>query len=98
MNGTIQQIRGDGVMLALSPSGGLKVGGRPSAVQKWLPDIRSHKPDIVACLQSEFAKLQEEARAEAFEERAAIMEFDGGLSREEAERAALLDVGGAGNG
>jgi hypothetical protein len=94
MNDTIQQIRDDGVTLALSPSGDLKVGGRPSAVQRWLPDIRAHKPDIVACLQSEFAKLQEEA----FEERAAIMEFDGGLPREEAERAALLDVGGAGNG
>lgn len=32
--------------------------------------------------------LDAEAMREAFEERAAIMEFDGGLSREDAERAA----------
>lgn len=31
---------------------------------------------------------ESEALREAFEERAAIMEYDGGLSREEAERAA----------
>lgn len=33
-------------------------------------------------------KQQNEALREAFEERAAIMEFDGGLTREEAEREA----------
>lgn len=32
--------------------------------------------------------LQNEALREAYEERAAIMEYDGGLSREEAEREA----------
>lgn len=31
-------------------------------------------------------------RREAFEERAAIVEYDAGLPREEAERRALLDV------
>ena len=31
-------------------------------------------------------------QAEAFEERAAIMEFDGGLTRAEAEKLALQDV------
>jgi hypothetical protein len=31
---------------------------------------------------------QSDTLREAFEERAAIMEFDGGLSRDEAERAA----------
>ena len=30
--------------------------------------------------------------AELYEERAAIMEYDGGLSREEAERLARVDV------
>lgn len=33
-----------------------------------------------------------EAQREAFEERAAIMEFDGGMSREDAERAAWAIV------
>lgn len=36
----------------------------------------------------EDAARQEEAAREAFEERAAILEFDAGLSREEAERLA----------
>ena len=30
---------------------------------------------------------------ERFEERAAIMEFDGGMSREEAERQARIEMG-----
>jgi hypothetical protein len=39
------------------------------------------------------ARMQEaEAMREAFEERAAIIEFDGGLGRDEAERAALAIV------
>jgi|HubBroStandDraft_6_1064221.scaffolds.fasta_scaffold2823613_1 hypothetical protein len=33
--------------------------------------------------------LSPDAERDAFEERAAIMEFDGGLSREEAEREAI---------
>jgi hypothetical protein len=32
-----------------------------------------------------------------YEERAAIMEYDGGLSRDEAERLAAVDVLGAGS-
>lgn len=43
--------------------------------------IRTHKNDLHAYLSSE-------ANREAFEERAAIMEFDGGLSRLAAEAAA----------
>ena len=44
--------------------------------------------DVVADLVS---RLDESLR-EAFEERAAIREFDGGLSRDMAEALALLDV------
>ena len=44
--------------------------------------------DVVADLAS---RLDESLR-EAFEERAAIREFDGGLSRDLAEALALLDV------
>ena len=44
--------------------------------------------DVVADLVS---RLDESLR-EAFEERAAIREFDGGLSRDLAEALALLDV------
>lgn len=43
--------------------------------------IRSHKPALLVFLQAE-------ARHEAFEERAAILEFDGGLTRADAEATA----------
>jgi len=36
----------------------------------------------------------DQAQREAYEERAAIMEFDGGLSREDAEYLAMQDVVG----
>ena len=36
--------------------------------------------------------LESEMPSEAFEERAAIMEYDGGMSREDAERAAWKSV------
>ena len=45
--------------------------------------LRDCKPEVLALLAAE-----READAEAFEERAAIMEFDGGLPRAEAEVAA----------
>ena len=45
--------------------------------------LRASKPEVLALLAAE-----READAEAFEERAAIMEFDGGLPRADAEAAA----------
>lgn len=41
-----------------------------------------------------YAEWTEEARRDLYEERAAIMEFDGGLRREEAEAAAWREVFG----
>ena len=78
----IKQAQADGVKLALSPSGSIKAVGNGEAVNRWLPVIRERK-----------AELLDELRAamiarEAFEERAGIMEFDGGLTRTEAEHAA----------
>ena len=49
--------------------------------------IREHKAELLALL---------EAKREAFEERAAIMEFDGGMTRKDAESAAAevpADIG-----
>ena len=48
-----------------------------------LNQVRSVKPDLLALL---------DAEAELFEERAAVREFDGGLSRPVAERLARRDV------
>ena len=48
-----------------------------------LNQVRSVKPDLLALL---------DAEAELFEERAAVREFDGGLTRPVAERLARRDV------
>jgi len=45
-------------------------------------------PDVAR----QVSQLDDEAEREAFEERAAIFEFDGGLPRREAERQALAAV------
>jgi hypothetical protein len=60
---------------------------RPPAIYRLLPIIRENKPGIVAALSSA-RMLESEVLRETFEERAAILQFDGGLSRDEAERAA----------
>ena len=46
-------------------------------------------PSLSACRDAVAEALHGEAQAEAFEERAAIMEFDGGLSRDNAETCAI---------
>jgi len=49
--------------------------------------------DLLSDLRSRYGdRLDEESVREAFEERAAIMEFEAGMNRPEAEHAALADV------
>lgn len=55
--------------------------------------LRAHKPALVALLEDPPASPAPVIDWEAFEERAAIMEYDGGLTREEAERKALAALG-----
>lgn len=90
----------DGVTVALSPVGTIKAVGVRSAVDKWLPVLREHKPALVRILKAGLAQYlrdrhsndrpweSDEWRA-FFEERAAIVEFDGGYSRAEAEAQAF---------
>lgn len=54
-------------------------------------------PSVQSCksVAQHLHTTQQAALDEAFEERAAIMEFDGGLTRAEAERLALLERHGA---
>lgn len=37
----------DGVQLSLSPAGALKAMGPATAVNRWLPAIRAHKPELL---------------------------------------------------
>ena len=46
----------DGVTMSLTPTGTIKMRGDGAAVNRWLPMIREHKPDILAALQ-EFEAL-----------------------------------------
>jgi len=47
----IKQASADGVNLALSPAGTIKATGEGAAVNRWIPILREHKPEIVAALQ-----------------------------------------------
>ncbi|MHB8549341.1 MAG: hypothetical protein ACYDAZ_09295 [Thermoplasmataceae archaeon] len=141
----IQDAARDGLILAPTETGTLRVHGPKAAITKWAPILKEHKAELLAALQSptndaqpgpiaapplshaDEQKIRQWLRAsgetgstiendlevcrrrldtrqwllgiieqervtesvkEAFEERAAIMEHDGGLSREEAERIA----------
>jgi hypothetical protein len=80
----------DGVALRLD-GGKLKVIGETAVVNRWLPLIREHKPEIIDALKAGADDTVEPFDREAFEERAGIAEFDGGLSREDAEALAWLE-------
>ena len=65
-----------GIRLALADGGGLEIDAPQDALTPDLLErLKVHKGKLVASI-------------ERFEERAAIMEFDGGLRRHEAERLA----------
>lgn len=82
----------DGVMLALSSAGTIKATGDQAAVNRWLAVFRKHKAAIVDALKvSPDGTATEPFDREAFEERAAIAEFDGGLSRTDAEALAWAE-------
>jgi hypothetical protein len=70
----------DAARLLVRPAGALTEAHRLA--------LRATKPEILVLL----ADLGDSSRLEEFEERAAIMEFDGGLSRAEAERASVETI------
>jgi len=47
----IREAMADGLTLALSPAGTIKATGDASAVSRWLPILKAHKPGILAALQ-----------------------------------------------
>lgn len=76
----IERVSQAGLTVRLS-DGKVKLSGPPALVNQWAPELRQHREELAAYL----ADAQEWKA-----ERAAIMEFDGGLSREEAERQAAV--------
>lgn len=134
----IKEAISDGVNLVLTERGTIKVSGEKSAVHRWTPIIKMHKPEIIETLAANDLRIPDDlehlirragtyweyspddydlvrdlarrdpgglklalesdkwlamAEREAFEERAAILEYDGGLSREDAELMAKNSTG-----
>ena len=85
----------DGVHLTLTPAGTIKAVGGRQAVARWLTVLQKHRSEIVNLLRvrpsDALAKAQwsNEDWLALFDERAALAEFDGGLSRREAEDIAF---------
>ena len=85
----IRDARMDGVHLVLTPRGTIKACGASEAVAFWRPIILTHKPALLAVL-TRSSPEAEEAAFEATEERAAILEYDGGLTRPDADAVSAL--------
>jgi hypothetical protein len=52
----IQGVAADGVTLALSPTGTIRAKGNPDVLNRWLPTLRDHKPEVIALL-SELSEI-----------------------------------------
>ena len=80
--------------LTLTPVGTIKAVGDGRTVKRWLAVIREHKAGIVNALKGGAGGTAAVSRWSAEDwiafhnGRAGIAEFDGGMSRDEAERAA----------
>ena len=93
----LAELQGLGLKVELAP-GGLRLSGldrlNKSQAEKALNLAQSRKVEIINALTAENT-IREEMTIwppdlkELFEERAAIMEYDGGLKRKEAERQAM---------
>lgn len=80
----LHQLESLGITVAID-AGRLLVRPASALTEAHRLALRATKLEILALL----ADLGDSSRLEEFEERAAIMEFDGGLTRADAERAAL---------
>lgn len=79
-----------GLSVALTPDAGLRVTPAKALTDDLRHTIRTHKAVLVEYLQRDVASVPSDADRELIEERAAIMEYDGGMERTQAERLALL--------
>jgi hypothetical protein len=78
-----------GVLIALSPSDSIAATGVQSAIDRWFPTIRQNKAAIIRLLWPGQDGWSAGDWQLFFDERAGIAEFDGGLSRAEAEASAF---------
>ena len=86
----VAKMRQAGFLPALSPAGGLLIEPASKLTPEQRAYIRAHKVLLLEELRAETTPPPPvELDQEALEERAAIMEFEAGFSRDEAERRAL---------
>jgi len=88
----IAKAKADGVAVFLTPAGTVRLRGAQPEIAKWTPVLRLHKPAILALLQADSEPVAVWGASDwgaYFNERAAVAEYDGGLSRREAERQAF---------
>ena len=88
----LADLEAQGIELTLTEHGTLRYRGDKAAVDGWLPEIRDHKPELIGLLRDRHPAAippltaeQQTDIAEAIAERAAIMEYDGGLPHQQAE-------------
>ena len=88
----VAKLRQAGFLPALSPAGGLLIEPASRLTPEQRTYIRAHKVLLLEELRAELAPVLPEPLPpfdqDAFEERAAILEFEAGFSRDEAERRA----------
>ena len=90
----LERLRKAGFVPGISPTGGLLIEPASRLTDAQRAYIRAHKVLLLAELRAELAPeplppLVPAFDQDAFEERAAILEFEAGFSRDEAERRAL---------
>jgi len=101
----LERLRKAGFVPGISPTGGLLIEPASRLTDAQRAYIRAHKVLLLAELRAEFSEIAEsfpiapvipvmpvvpvDFDQDAFEERAAILEFEAGFSRDEAERRAL---------
>jgi len=89
----LSDLRAAGLRLAVTERGTLRYQGDQSVVDRWLPEIRQRKAELLALLATsteppDLTLEQRNGIQDVIAERAAIQEHDGGISRSEAEAQA----------
>ena len=89
--GLLEHLRRLGFELAAVDGGGIRVSPYSALSDSLKEEIRDNRVGLLDLLAVPGAAVH--AAHEALEERAGVREHDGGLSRQEAERAAATDLG-----
>ena len=88
----LSELRKSGFDVSLNEQNGIVISPASKLTQQQREFIKANKPEIVSNLKDYRRTETPQAIQEQIEERAAIMEFDGGLSRTEAEKEAASAI------